>query len=549
MAEYLGNPGCCAFGLPLPDHGAHFEPPPPKSVLVFSDGHGFCKEILAHAPLGMVHESQVVTTPAESLTQADVAELLKPGWDIVIFATGIDPPPSCDIDEVMRRQDVVTRLYFWLLQEIVRDKEVCRHGIAVITCDVFAEEAEIHEELGLAITTSSTLFGMTNTARLELENVPIQYIDTEWSLTEEHMPALASEVFRVGSFGRNAVRILKSGRYVLRQNLPKPYAEKARREFRMPGAKGTIAISGGNGALGLVMSDWLLDKAAAIGARGFNIKLLSRSMKIAAESQQTWEAVQRKAARLGIVVEHAKCDVSKRRSVDKFVKQSSPNLFGFIHSAGVLRDGLLFSQSWDTFEDVFNPKHRAAYYVHNALEKYNNPTLSFLWLFSSVSVWGNLGQVNYSGSNSVLDALARHRRSLNRPATAIQWGAWAEVGMAAGLDEKVKARWAKSALPPHTNKEGLLGLEMGIRTGMPTFSVCRYNSEPMVSLVSEAADSGTAGAYMSSFTSCIMPLPLADANTKDVYNWVRSSTVGTSAFPQSSGLVYRAFVDDDGDDE
>lgn len=33
-----------------------------------------------------------------------------------------------------------------------------------------------------------------------------------------------------------------------------------------------------------------------------------------------------------------------------------------------------------------------------------------MWNFSSTSVYGNMGQLNYSGSNSFLDVLTRHRK-------------------------------------------------------------------------------------------------------------------------------------------
>lgn len=55
--------------------------------------------------------------------------------------------------------------------------------------------------------------------------------------------------------------------------------QTANKEFPMPDT-GVICISGGNGALGLVMGGWLLDKAAEQGKSGFEIKFLSRSMKI-----------------------------------------------------------------------------------------------------------------------------------------------------------------------------------------------------------------------------------------------------------------------------
>merc|ERR1719512_184020 len=135
------------------------------------------------------------------------------------------------------------------------------------------------------------------------------------------------------------------------------------------------------------------------------------------------------------------------------------------------------NQTMQNFDEVFEGKSRAALYIHDALERFANPKLEFYWMFSSSAVYGNMGQLPYSSSNSQLDAIARHRRSMGKPAAAPQWGAWGEVGMAANLDDLSKKRMVNSPFPYFTNKEGLSGLEQGLRTGWPYFEVCKANPE------------------------------------------------------------------------
>merc|ERR1712048_182412 len=278
------------------------------------------------------------------------------------------------------------------------------------------------------------------------------------------------------------------------------------------------------------------------------IKFLSRSMKIGEDNQATWEMIERKAASIGITVEQAKCDVSKQSGVDEFVASCTPHLQGFIHSAGVLQDGMLINQTWEKFDQVYDPKSRAALYLHDALDRHSNPNLKFFWMFSSTAVYGNMGQINYSGSNSYLDALGRHRRAMNLPGMVIQWGAWGEVGMAANLDQASKQRFAQSPMPPFANSEGLAGMETAIRSKVPVNSVFKYNPQLMFAMVSE--NTGANHAYGRNFTSNTYPLPIPKT-LDDVYDFIRAQTGGTVKEPLTSGLVYsHLFCDpEDSDDD
>jgi hypothetical protein len=251
------------------------------------------------------------------------------------------------------------------------------------------------------------------------------------------------------------------------------------------------------------MGNWLLDKASSQGVGGFSIMFLSRSTKVSDQNMPAWKAIQTKAAKLGVHVEQTRCDFSSEVACDKFIADCTPNMYGIIHSAGVLQDKMLMTLTWDTFDTVWDAKSRAALYLHDALERHNNPKLAFFWMFSSTSVYGNPGQINYSASNSYLDALCRYRRATGRPALAIQWGAWGEVGMAANLDAASKKRFAESPMPPFATKEGLAGLEAGLRTGVPGVSCFKLNAGPLFK-GTEPCDS-TFACYTRNFTSEMAP--------------------------------------------
>jgi len=505
--------------------------PEKEDVLVFADGYGYCKEIMQQAPPGRIGIANMQTKAASRYNERDVKGLVNMReWDLIIFALGIDPPASNKVADVHQQQGAVIQVYLHILKTLSDDSSRCKR-LCILTVDTFAEEREIHEECGLGLITNCTLFGMTNTARFEVQ-CPIQYIDTEWALRTENTKYLCAEIFRQSSFGQNSVRILNSGRYVLRQ-VPAGAFENGL-DFRLP-ERGTVAISGGNGAIGLVMGLWLLRQAKAQGCTGFSIDFLSRSARISDQNMPNWQEIEQLANELGMTVSQTKCDVSQQQGVDNYIRDISPNLAGFIHSAGILQDAILMNQTWEKFEAVFEAKSRAALFLHDALERHSNPGFEFFWMFSSTAVYGNMGQLNYSASNSFLDGLARHRRALGKVATVSQWGAWGEVGMAANLDEASKRRFANSPQPPFSNAEALRGLEAGLRTNLAYFGVFKYNLPLIFSGLQHNIDN--ISPYMINFTSDIAPPPPGDP-TKNAYLTVSYET-RKETHSTGKGLVFQ----------
>jgi hypothetical protein len=452
-------------------------------------------------------------------------------WDLIVYAVGIDPPPTNSVADMHKTQEKVVKLYLDILKRVL-DTNHCKR-FCVLTVDCFASETEVHEECGLGLITNCTLFGMTNTARQEVMGCDFQYIDTEWALASENTKYIAAEIFRHQSFGHNAVRILNKGRYVQRQVSSLPYEMAPM--LQMP-EDGVICITGGNGALGLVMGIWLLHKAREQYGKKFSIKFLSRSAAITDQNMPNWKEVQSMASELGLSVEQEKCDISDQARAEAFIESITPNLTGFIHSAGVLRDSMLMNQTYEKFDQVFDAKSRAACYVHDALERHENPNLKFFWLFSSGAVYGNMGQLNYSASNSWLDGLARHRRALGKVAMAPQWGAWGDVGMAANLDDASRRRMANSPMPYFSNAEGLAGLESLLRSNHMYGCVVKLN--PMLVFGMVAGDEPTIQCYTRNFYSLVAPCGPSDP-FKNSYTSVTYSK-RASAHKIYKGLYFQA---------
>jgi len=191
---------------------------------------------------------------------------------------------------------------------------------------------------------------------------------------------------------------------------------------------GSYLITGGAGGLGMLFAESLI----AEGAR--HIVLTGRSAPKEGPAKQIAQWREN-----GINVQFVAADIGARNDVENLfaVIDAQPvRLAGVLHAAGVLRDGVISSQTPENLHTVLSAKVTGGWLLH---EMTKTRDLDIFVLFSSVSsLLGSPGQSNYAAANAFLDGLAFYRRSLGLPAIAINWGPWAEVGMAA--NEKVSSQ-------------------------------------------------------------------------------------------------------------
>jgi len=468
-----------------------------EDVLIFADTQGICPDargdggFMWDAPQDRVGFLKVITTPAAELTEEEMRRVVNSrAWDIIVWGYSAENAPrSCtDVDVIIKLHMDAQRLLLALSKHLLTNKKCNR--LVVLTQGAHSVEPREHEHYGLGLVTHANMIGYLNSIRFEFaEQMRIQYVDCPTILDwPEKTRDIMSEIFREEGFGTNNVRInpmaptepredfvTVEGRFVQRMVTSKLYEE---RKFRwlLP-KKGVILITGGNGSLAMIMGKWLQAQAEKSPYNHpVTILFVSRSMKISpGENQKMWDEIKANATRLGQTVEQVACDFGDKAKVHEFLAQHSPNIVGIIHSAGVLRDSTLRNQTWEKYQEVYGSKSHAALYIHEALMANKNPDLYFYWMFSSIAVHGSMGQSNYAASNAMLDGIARHRRAIGLPGTSIQWGAWGEAGMAANMDKVNRRRVNEGPMPYFTNREGLKGLEAGLLTDLPTFSVFKYN--------------------------------------------------------------------------
>lgn len=180
-------------------------------------------------------------------------------------------------------------------------------------------------------------------------------------------------------------------------------------------------ITGGFGALGLGTAQYLVEA----GAR--TLVLAGRGVP----SDAAVAAIETMRAN-GATVLGAQCDVSNPADVARLVKLADKPLAGIIHAAGVIDDGVMENQTAGRFQRVMAAKIDGAWLLHQAT--LDQPLDFFACFASMASAMGSAGQINYASANAFLDGLARYRRAQGLAALSIDWGPWADVGMAATID-------------------------------------------------------------------------------------------------------------------
>jgi acyl transferase domain-containing protein/NAD(P)-dependent dehydrogenase (short-subunit alcohol dehydrogenase family)/acyl carrier protein len=215
---------------------------------------------------------------------------------------------------------------------------------------------------------------------------------------------------------------------------------------------GTVLITGGTGGLGAEVARHLARSGAA------SLVLASRR-GLAAPGADTLVA---ELSQLGARVSCVACDVGRRDEVAALLATipAEHPLTGVIHTAGVLEDGLLSTQSASRFAGVFHGKVDAALHLSELTLKHD---LAAFVVFSSVAgILGNAGQSGYAAANTVLDALCEHRRRRGLPATSLAFGPWAGAGMAARLGSADLERLRRQGTPPLELEEGLRSFDASL---------------------------------------------------------------------------------------
>jgi acyl transferase domain-containing protein/NADPH:quinone reductase-like Zn-dependent oxidoreductase/acyl carrier protein len=234
-------------------------------------------------------------------------------------------------------------------------------------------------------------------------------------------------------------------------------------------------ITGGLGAIGLHTAAYL----AQLGAG--DIVLTSRRAPDAVAQRAIEDITERYRCRIHIFA----ADVGEESEVAKLlerIRAELPPLAGVAHLAGVLDDALLSQQSLERFRTTLAPKAFGADYLDRLTE---NDDLDFFIVSSSVSsLLGSPGQANYSTANALLDGLIADRKARGLPATGVNFGPWAQGGMASS--EAARANIGAQGLIPLEPTGALNALAEVVANGTGQATVIKANWQRAAKLLGGA---------------------------------------------------------------
>jgi len=310
--------------------------------------------------------------------------------------------------------------------EIVRDQTAAIPRIWLVSRDAIAAlPGDAAAGIAMAVA-----WGVGRTAALEYPQLWGGLIDLEQREQENNSrdaDALVAELLRTDGEDQIAVR---AGRRLGARLVRAPLPEPARATWDPAGA---YLITGGLGALGIEVAKWLTMRCGVT-----NILLASRR----GEDDPSAAKIRTSLEVLGAKIQLEKVDITSDTDVRGLIGRvhlRDRPLKGVFHCAGILDDGILAQMDWAKFERVTAPKIFGAWLLHAHTRRLK---LDHFVLFSSIlSLTGSAGQANYAAGNAFLDALGANRRSENLPSTVLNFGPWADSGLATLSGDKGKAIW------------------------------------------------------------------------------------------------------------
>ncbi|MFN7096110.1 MAG: SDR family NAD(P)-dependent oxidoreductase, partial [Gammaproteobacteria bacterium] len=234
--------------------------------------------------------------------------------------------------------------------------------------------------------------------------------------------------------------------------------------------KGCYIISGGLGHIGLCMAEHLIRAGVS------EIVLLSRQ----GSSHPLAEIIKQKFNLLGARVHILAVDVTREDSVNSlyiYLTEQNLDVKGIIHGAGTNSYDKLPELTYEKFVSEASPKIMGGWLLHKLSLNYK---VDFFILLSSIaSIWGAGTQSHYSAGNSFLDSLAHYRKQQGLPALSINWGMWADGGMAT---EEISYKLSKMGISSMSSQQALAFFDIALTLDQPQVIISKMEWPVFINL-------------------------------------------------------------------
>ncbi|MDQ7957760.1 MAG: SDR family NAD(P)-dependent oxidoreductase [Pseudomonadota bacterium] len=294
---------------------------------------------------------------------------------------------------------------------------------------------------------AATLFGLCKSAGQEYPHLACRLVDAlapmAGSPAEARLARAIAAEMRHAGHEATPVAYRGAHRWVKRYE-PMPHVPGAAEAQRLR-RSGVYLVTGGLGGVGLALAHHL---ARQWGAR---LGLLGRS---ACPPRAEWEACvaasgtpaplrERLRSLLALEAEGAEvlvlqadvADPEQMRDAIATVRARFGALHGVVHAAGDAGGGMIATKTGAEVARVFAPKLAGTRALLDALDESEGAPPDFVLLCSSIaSIAGGLGKSDYAAANACLDTMAALRqRDGGCPVFSVNWDAWRDMGMAAGM--------------------------------------------------------------------------------------------------------------------
>lgn len=319
----------------------------------------------------------------------------------------------------------------------------------------------------------------------EPERIRALLAEVSDGLAKGQWAPLPAEIYPLTE-AKTAFRRMQQARHIgkIVLQMPKPLQLRDDRSY---------LITGGLGAIGLHTASYLAQRGAG------DIVLTSRRSPDADVQQMIDDITERYRCRIHTFA----ADVADETQVVELlerIRAELPPLAGVAHFAGVLDDALLSQQNLERFRTTLGPKAFGACHLDRLTR---DDDLDFFIVSSSVSsLLGPPGQANYATANALLDGLVARRQAHGLPATGVNFGPWAQGGMASS--EAARANIGAQGLIPLEPSAALSALAEVVANGTAQAAVIKANWQraakvlgssrpPILDLVLPSAVTETAG--------------------------------------------------------